>query len=234
MGIFVEAGIETDLELLWQRSQRPDQHQRWDLRFGSIDYLPPGGPGEPQRFRYATRIAPGLVIAGTGETAGDRRHPDGGAISVLRFGSPHPLCPIRTGQGYWRYRPDGGTVRFRTGYDYQPRWGLPGRWADRLLFRPLMAWATAWSFDRLRLWCELGVTPERSLRQAWVEVAVRLTAAALAVGLALGTPSPLIMVVAVIMIAAAVLVPPLPTTPAARRCHYHATRCRCAAVPTKE
>lgn len=223
MGLFVETGIAAEFEVLWQRTQRPDQHQRWDLRFGSITYLPVDGPGSPQRFRYATRIAPGLVIAGTGVTAADRRHRDGGAISVLRFASPHPCCPIRTGQGYWRYQPDGGTVRFRTGYDYRPRWGRPGRWADRLMFRPLIAWATAWSFDRLRLWCERGIPPERALRQAWADVAVRAAAVALAAGLAvvLRSAYPLILAVA------AIGLPPLPTTPAARRCHYHAGRCRC-------
>ncbi|MFC7620782.1 hypothetical protein [Microlunatus sp. GCM10028923] len=232
MGLLVETVIEADLDLLWQRTQRSDQHQRWDLRFGSIDDLPSDGPGAPQRFRYATRIGPGLVIAGTGVTAADRHHPDGGATSVLRFGSPHPCCPIRTGQGYWSYRPDGGTVRFRTGYDYQPRWGRFGRWFDLLVFRPLMAWATAWSFDRLRLWCERGIPPERSLRQAWFEVAVRSAAVALAVGLAvaLRSPYPLVLVVA------AIGLPPLPTTPAARRCHYHPGRCRCrrTANATKE
>ena len=36
---------------------------------------------------------------------------------------------------------------------------------DRLMFRPLMGWATAWSFDRLRLWLEEGITPDRAWRQ---------------------------------------------------------------------
>ena len=35
---------------------------------------------------------------------------------------------------------------------------------DRLAFRPLIGWATAWSFDRLRLWLEDGVAPEHALR----------------------------------------------------------------------
>jgi uncharacterized membrane protein YphA (DoxX/SURF4 family) len=34
------------------------------------------------------------------------------------------------------------------------------------MFRPLFGWATAWSFDRLRLWLEDGVAPERSRDQA--------------------------------------------------------------------
>ena len=57
-------------------------------------------------------------------------------------------------------------MRFVTRYDYAPRWGAAGRVVDRVVFRPLIAWATAWSFDRLRLWLEEGVAPERSLRAA--------------------------------------------------------------------
>jgi hypothetical protein len=59
---------------------------------------------------------------------------------------------------------DVGT-RFSTGYDYETRFGVVGRAIDGLLFRPLLGWATAWSFDRLRLWLEAGLTPEASLRR---------------------------------------------------------------------
>ena len=41
-----------------------------------------------------------------------------------------------------------------------------GRAFDRLLFRPLIGWATAWSFDRLRLWIEQGRDPQQAARQA--------------------------------------------------------------------
>lgn len=218
MGLYVETRIRVELEELWWRTRRPDQHQRWDLRFGEIDHLALDGPASPQHFRYATRLLPGLVIAGTGVSAGERWRADGMCTSALRFASPHPLCPLARGRGYWRYVPDGGAVRFVTGYDYAPRWGRLGRVADRLVVRPLMAWATAWSFDRLRLWCERGVTPERSLVHAWAEVAARVAAVALACAWA--GIGPLAVVVAI----AALLVPPLPSTPAARRCNYHARR----------
>ncbi|MFN0090888.1 MAG: hypothetical protein ACKVWR_11560 [Acidimicrobiales bacterium] len=42
-------------------------------------------------------------------------------------------------------------MRFLTRYDYRPRWGRLGGLVDRWLFRPVFGWATAWSFDRLRL-----------------------------------------------------------------------------------
>ncbi|MDJ0341497.1 hypothetical protein QMK19_05520 [Streptomyces sp. H10-C2] len=212
MGIYVETRVRADLDELWDRTQLPDQHRRWDLRFTDIDYLP-AERGRPQRFRYATRLLPGLVIAGTGVAAGERHRPDGTRTSALRFSSPHPLSLLAEGSGYWRYVPDtadGGGIRFLTGYDYVPRWGRFGRVADRLLFRPLMGWATAWSFDRLRLWCERGISPARSLLNALAEAAVRVLAV-----LAAGYASP---VAAAALAIAALFVPPLPGTPSARRC----------------
>jgi hypothetical protein len=56
-------------------------------------------------------------------------------------------------------------TRFITRYDYDTRFGAPGRVLDRLVFRPLLGWATAWSFDRLRLWLEEGIAPETALRR---------------------------------------------------------------------
>lgn len=34
------------------------------------------------------------------------------------------------------------------------------------MFHPLIGWATAWSFDRLRLWIERGIPPEVSRDRA--------------------------------------------------------------------
>ncbi|MGW3013154.1 hypothetical protein ACWC9R_30670 [Streptomyces sp. NPDC001219] len=214
MGLYVEARIRAGLDEVWDRSQLPDRHQRWDLRFTEIDYLP-CAPGEPQHFRYATRVLPLLTVHGTGVSAGERNRPDGTRTSALRFSSAHPLSLIEEGRGYWRYVPDGDALRFLTGYDYRPRWGRFGRIVDRLVFRPLMGWATAWSFDRLRLWCERGITPERSLRHALAEVFVRIaavlvTAAVVPAAVAVG---PVLAVAG-----AALLVPPRSVTPAARRC----------------
>ncbi|MFG3498809.1 hypothetical protein [Streptomyces sp. NPDC047928] len=212
MGIYVETCVRSDLETLWARTQDPAEHQRWDLRFTTITYLPRGAdePDGPQRFRYATRVLPFLTVAGTGVSAGERRR-DGERVSALRFFSPHPLSLLAEGSGYWRYVPGPDGIRFLTGYDYRPRWGRFGRLADRLVFRPLMGWATAWSFDRLRLWCERGVTPRRSLGYAVGESAVRLLAV-LATALYAGPA------VALPVAAAALFAPVLPVTPAARRC----------------
>jgi hypothetical protein len=209
MRLYIEARIRANLDHIWNRTQDPALHQRWDLRFTRIDYAPPAA-GEPQRFTYAIRVLPGLTVSGTGISAGERRRPDGTRTSALRFGSAHPLSLIADGQGYWRYIPVEGGVRFLTGYDYTPRWGRLGHLVDRIAFRPLMAWGTRWSFDRLRLWCERDITPERSLRNGLTEAAARVAAVVLA-----GQAHPLLGVAAA---TAAIALPALPTTPSSRRC----------------
>ncbi|MEE1814139.1 hypothetical protein PUR59_03780 [Streptomyces sp. SP18ES09] len=220
MGLFIETRIRTDLETLWERTQEPDRHQRWDLRFTEISPLP-HTEGEPRRFRHATRVLPFLTVAGTGVSAGERHRAGGDRVSALRFASPHPLSLLAEGSGYWRYLPTPDGVRFLTGYDYRPRWGRAGRTADRLLLRPLMGWATAWSFDRLRLWCERDITPERSRDRWLLEAAARILLVAapwLATLLPLGLVSLLALPLTVLGLAAAVLVPPSSRAPAARRC----------------
>lgn len=210
MGLYIEARIRADLDDLWARTQEPGSHQRWDLRFTEIDYLP-CREGEPRHFRYATRVLPFLTIAGTGVSAGEKRRPDGTRTSALRFACPHPLSLLEEGSGYWRYVPTpDGDIRFLTGYDYRPRWGRFGRIADRAVLRPLMGWATAWSFDRLRLWLERGITPERALLHAVAELTARVLLVVAAVVLAPMTA----LATAALML----MLPPLPTTPAARRC----------------
>lgn len=163
--IYVESRIRAPMDALWDATQRPAQHQRWDVRFGSISYLP-CAQDEPQRFTYATTLAPGITIAGTGESLGDRDRADGTRWSGLKFRATDRRSIIEAGAGYWRYIPTDDGVRFLTRYDYRPRWGHLGELIDRWLFRPLFGWATAWSFDRLRLWLEEGIPPERSRDQA--------------------------------------------------------------------
>ncbi|WP_330459860.1 hypothetical protein OIB37_25120 [Streptomyces sp. NBC_00820] len=229
MGLYIETRIRADLDDLWARTQDPAQHQRWDLRFTEIDYLP-RAEGEPQRFRYATRVLPFLTLSGTGVAAGEKERPDGTRTSALRFASPHPLSLLAEGSGYWRYVPDAHGIQFLTGYDYRPRWGTFGAVTDHLVVRPLMGWATAWSFDRLRLWLERGITPERALANWLAELVVRALVLTVCVtGLGLGPflrafgpfevfviyLCPLLLVVAASL---ALLKSPLACTPAARRC----------------
>jgi len=85
--IYVESRMRVPMEQLWDATQVPAQHQRWDVRFGSITYLPEVD-GEPQRFTYATTVAPGVTVGGTGELLGDRDRPDGTRWSGSSSGRP--------------------------------------------------------------------------------------------------------------------------------------------------
>ena len=164
------------MERLWHLTQTPAEHLRWDLRFTDIEYLPRPNEDEPQRFLYATRIGFGLAIRGHGETAGEHAA-DGVRSSALRFWSDDSKSLIRAGSGYWQYVPQVSGVRFLTVYDYNVRFGTAGRVFDQWVFRPMMGWATAWSFDRLRMWIEDGVRPEVSLRVAMAYTIARSSVA---------------------------------------------------------
>jgi hypothetical protein len=160
-GLYVEARIRGPLDRVWELTQDPALHQRWDLRFSTITYLPRPDSAEPQRFLYTTRIGFGLAVHGTGESIATRTTSDDEQISSLRFGSDEKLSLITEGSGYWKYIPSGNSpaITFLTWYDYRTRFGIWGRAAD-VIFRPMLGWATAWSFDRLRLWVEDGFPPE--------------------------------------------------------------------------
>jgi hypothetical protein len=164
--IYVELDIAADMEVLWEHTQNPRLHQQWDLRFTEIRYLPRETPEEPQRFLYRTRIGFGLDISGTGESKSARSAVTGEGISTLAFGSEQPISLIRRGGGYWRYRPNGQGVTFSTKFDYSARFGALGRLLDTLLFRPMFGYATAWSFDMLRIWLERGIAPAVTLQRA--------------------------------------------------------------------
>jgi hypothetical protein len=164
--IYVERVINAPLDVLWNATQKPDVHERWDLRFTEIRYLPRAADTEPQRFLYATRIGFGMRIAGEGESVGQAER-GGDRTSALRFWSDDRKSLIRKGSGYWRYARTQTGIRFITQYDYETRFGIAGRALD-LVFRPLLGWATAWSFDRLRLWLERGAEPQATLERSVV------------------------------------------------------------------
>ena len=174
MEILIRAGLDR----LWLLTQDPALHERWDLRFTEIRYLPRASEAEPQQFLYATRLGFGLSIRGTGESVGQRALESGDTTSSLKFASQDPKSLIRQGSGYWRYIPTGTGSRFLTWYDYEVRFGAIGRFIDRFAFRPLIGWATAWSFDCLRLWAEADQIPETSMRFTAIHAVARATIAA--------------------------------------------------------
>ncbi|PZE58372.1 SRPBCC family protein [Curtobacterium sp. MCPF17_001] len=152
--IYVETLIDADVDAVWAATQDPRQHVRWDVRFSEIVPEPADTDGAA-RFTYVRRSAL-HDVHGTGISIGERLRDDGTRTSALRFATDDGLSPIRTGRGYWRYVPtDDGRTRFITGYDYDSGWGPLD-----LVVRPLLGWATAWSFDRLRVWLEGGAEPE--------------------------------------------------------------------------
>jgi hypothetical protein len=102
VSVYVEILVRAPMDALWSHTQTPALHERWDLRFSRIEYLPKKDETEPQRFRYATRIGFGLEVSGEGETLGRRDSADGSSTSALTFGSAEPISIIREGSGYWK------------------------------------------------------------------------------------------------------------------------------------
>ena len=183
--IYVEILVRSSMERLWALSQDPALHPRWDLRFSRIIPTGAGADGH-SRFRYEFQL-PFYTITGSGTSLGIKTGAGGPATSVLKFSPSNVLSPIGPGSGYWRYVPSAEGIRFITGYNYTPGLGAVGRKLDRQVIRPALGWATALSFDRLRLWAEYGVDPAVS-RNAWlVDAAGRAGVVAAAVLLLLKT-----------------------------------------------
>jgi len=153
-GIYVATTIRATLDQVWTATQDPSQHVRWDVRFSRITPTTSDADGAA-RFVYERRT-PVHTVRGDGISIGESSRPDGSRTSALRFTTADRLSPLRDGRGYWRYEPVDDGIRFTTGYDYAAGWGPLD-----VIVRPLVGWATAWSFDRLRLWLETGVEPER-------------------------------------------------------------------------
>ncbi|WP_078551421.1 DoxX-like family protein [Bacillus alkalicellulosilyticus] len=159
--IYVEIEIESDMERVWEYTQNPSIHEQWDLRFSEISYLPKAKEEDLQKFLYKTNIGFGLSIAGEGESVKTIQK-DNERMSSLKFWTNHPLSLIREGSGYWKYVQTESGIQFFTQYDYRTRFGLSGKMID-ILFKPLIGWATAWSFDCLRIWIEKEIPPRISL-----------------------------------------------------------------------
>lgn len=175
--LYIEAKINCDFDTLWTNTQDPSIHQQWDMRFSEISYLPKIEPTDPQKFNYSTKIGFGIKVSGIGESVATKTKDNGESTSVLKFSSDSPISIIRQGSGYWKYIPDADGIKFFTGYDYETRWGLFGKLIDKFVFRPLMIWATAWSFDCLKNWIEKGFHPKQALNAQITVILVNLTLA---------------------------------------------------------
>ena len=164
MGIYVETLIRAPMDALWEHTQDPTLHERWDLRFSTIEYLPrsgecsPSGSATPLGSASACRSRARARAWGS---ATCRRVPRVVAEVQLRGSS----VDHSRGERLLEVHPHADGIRFLTWYDYQTRFGRAGALFDRVVFRPMLGWATAWSFDRLRLWLERDIRPEAALRQ---------------------------------------------------------------------
>jgi uncharacterized protein YndB with AHSA1/START domain len=147
--IVVEAIIPAPVETVWERTQEPDQHLLWDIRFTYIQYLDELDARGFHVMDYRTSIGFGITVMGTGRYLQNTppRH------STFEFESSDWKSIITLGRGIWQYDPVPGGTYFRTVYDYGVRYGVLGRILDRFAFRPLMQIATEWGFESLRQWC---------------------------------------------------------------------------------
>lgn len=158
--IYVETEIDARIEDVWEYSQTPELHQQWDVRFSTITYLPKK-EDEPQAFTYTRTVGPLLKVEGWGKSVGQHEKSDGTKASSLHFGTDQWFSPIREGRGYWKYIPnDAGKVTFLTEYNYDTNMGKMGKFLDACLFRPIMGWGTALSFDVFKRWLEKKESPK--------------------------------------------------------------------------
>ena len=147
--IVVEAVIPAPAELVWERSQDPVEHVRWDIRFNDIRYRDDKDDRGFSLMDYRTRIGFGVTVDGVGRYLQNSppHH------STFEFESSDWKSLITKGRGIWQYELLGDGTYFKTVYDYGVRYGFAGRLIDYLLFRRLMQLATEWGFETLRLWC---------------------------------------------------------------------------------
>ena len=159
--IYVETSVAAGpgvADRLWTTTQDPALHPRWDLHFSAI--VPSGADGSgQQRFTYELALPHPrfalVTVCGTGTSTGERRSADGAGTSSISFVSRSVLSPLAQGSGHWRYAPEGGRIRFATGYDYRPGWGALGAALDPWLLRPAVGWATALRATGWRRWTGL-------------------------------------------------------------------------------
>ena len=171
--IYVEIEMDSDMETIWKYTQQPELHEQWDLRFSTITYNEKETEDEPQTFTYTTNVMPGISVSGWGVSKGAHEKKSGIKTSSLHFGTEQLISPIAEGKGYWQYIPHNNGVTFLTQYDYEVRFGILGRLAD-LMFKPIMGWATALSFDVLKRWIETGEPPAIQYRRFFSSTIISL------------------------------------------------------------
>ncbi|MEO4054751.1 DoxX-like family protein [Solibacillus sp. CAU 1738] len=169
--IYVEINMNTSIDTVWEYTQNPKLHEQWDLRFSEINYIPKETEDSPQTFTYKTNVLPFISVEGWGESKGTHHKDNGSKTSSLHFGTEQKISPITQGKGYWQYVLNENQLTFLTQYDYNVRYGKVGQAFD-IVFRPLMGWATALSFDVLKRWIDTGEPPAVQYRRFFLSILI--------------------------------------------------------------
>lgn len=156
--VYVETTIHAPIEKVWEHTQNPKLHEQWDLRFSTISLNEPQNE-QPQSFLYEKHLGFGLSVTGTGVYRTRMMDERNERASSLNFKSSHPLSFIKEGSGYWKYIKTSDHIVFQTQFDYKTKEGKGWTWADKILFRPMIGFMTAFSFGALKTWLEKGTHP---------------------------------------------------------------------------
>ncbi|AGC41383.1 hypothetical protein MYSTI_00024 [Myxococcus stipitatus DSM 14675] len=161
--IVVEVLLPAPVETVWERTQDPELHTAWDIRFTSIRALPEQDARGFHLMDYRTHLGFGLEVVGWGRYLASSLH----QRSIFEFGADDWRSLILRGRGLWLYerRPEG--TFFKTVFDYETRHGVLGEVLDAALFRPLMRLGTEWGFETLRRWCAGDLLATRQRRSRW-------------------------------------------------------------------
>jgi hypothetical protein len=160
----VETTIHAPIEKVWEHTQNPKLHEQWDLRFSTISLNEPQNE-QPQSFLYEKHLGFGLSVTGTGAYRTRMMDERNERASSLNFKSSHPLSFIKEGSGYWKYIKTSDHIVFQTQFDYKTKEGKGWTWADKILFRPMIGFMTAFSFGALKTWLEKGTHPRLLLER---------------------------------------------------------------------
>ncbi|MES1036165.1 hypothetical protein [Bacillus pumilus] len=162
--VYVETTIHAPIEKVWEHTQNPKLHEQWDLRFSTISLNEPQNE-QPQSFLYEKHLGFGLSVTGTGAYRTRMMDERNERASSLNFKSSHPLSFIKEGSGYWKYIKTIDHIVFQTQFDYKTKEGKGWTWADKILFRPMIGFMTAFSFGALKTWLEKGTHPRLLLER---------------------------------------------------------------------
>ena len=99
--IVVEAIIPAPVELVWERTQTPEPHVKWDIRFTHIKYLDETDERGFNLMDYRTDVVFGIEVQGIGRylQTTPPHH------STFEFESSDWKSIITLGRGIWLYEP---------------------------------------------------------------------------------------------------------------------------------